>query len=68
MTATVNKQNLLSEEKLELAFNFYDKDKNGSISIDEIKEVLGVGKKIKEEVWMEVIKEVDADGNGEVSY
>jgi Ca2+-binding EF-hand superfamily protein len=39
---------LLSEEKLQSAFNIYDKDKNGSISIDEIKEVLGVGKKISE--------------------
>jgi len=46
VTATVNRSNLLSEEKLRSAFNIYDKDKNGSISIDEIKEVLGVGKKI----------------------
>jgi len=46
VTATVNRSNLLSEDKLRSAFNIYDKDKNGSISIDEIKEVLGVGKKI----------------------
>ena len=46
VTATVNRSNLFSEEKLRSAFNIYDKDKNGSISIDEIKEVLGVGKKI----------------------
>ena len=48
VTATVNRSNLLSEEKLLSAFNIYDKDKNGSISIEEIKEVLGVGKKISE--------------------
>jgi Ca2+-binding EF-hand superfamily protein len=42
---------LLSDEKLQQAFEFYDKDKSGSISIDEIKNVLGVGKQIDDAVW-----------------
>lgn len=51
VTATVNKSNLLQEDKLKSAFRYYDKDGSGSISIDEIRDVLGVGKMISEEVW-----------------
>lgn len=51
VTATVDKQKLLQEEKLKAAFSYYDADGSGSISTDEIKEVLGVGKQISEEVW-----------------
>jgi len=35
--ATVNKKKLISEEKLKTAFEFFDKDGSGSISLDEIK-------------------------------
>ena len=38
------------------------------ISTDEIKEVLGVGKSISEEVWIQILKEVDENGDGEVSF
>ena len=44
VTATVNKDNLLQDDKLRQAFKFYDKDDSGSISTDEIRDVLGVGK------------------------
>lgn len=46
VTATVNRENLMQEEKLKAAFQYYDKDDSGSISCDEIKSVLGVGKNI----------------------
>ena len=36
--------------------------------MDEIKKVLGVGKTISVEIWAEVVKEVDLNGDGEVSY
>ena len=42
LVATVNKKNLISDEKLTTAFKFFDKDGSGSISIDELKEVLGM--------------------------
>ena len=58
----------MTEDKLKLAFDFYDKDGGGSISYDEIKSVLGVGKTIDDEVWMQVVNEVDQDGNGVVDY
>lgn len=51
VTASVNKDNLLQEGKLKTAFDYYDKDGSGSISVEEIKDVLGVGKNISEQVW-----------------
>jgi calcium-dependent protein kinase len=45
----------------------YDKDGSGSISVDEIKDIIGVGKKIPPEIWNQVVQEVDANGDGEVS-
>jgi calcium-dependent protein kinase len=44
LVATVNKKSLVSDEKLRNAFEFFDKDGSGSISIDELKQVLGVKK------------------------
>lgn len=68
VTATVNRGQLLQEEKLRAAFSMYDKDNSGMISTDEIKEVLGVGKSITEDVWAQIVKEVDENGDGEVSF
>lgn len=39
--ATMNEKKNISEEKLVAAFKIFDKDDNGTISPDEIKEVLG---------------------------
>jgi calcium-dependent protein kinase len=35
--ATINREKLLSKEKLETAFKMFDKDDSGSISIQELK-------------------------------
>ena len=55
----MNRGALLQDDKLKQAFRFYDKDDSGSISIDEIKDVLGVGKSIQDSVWDQVVREVD---------
>ena len=68
VTATANRGNLLQEDKLKQAFAYYDKDNSGSISCDEIRGVLGVGQHISDEVWKQVVLEVDANGDGEVSF
>jgi len=34
----------------------------------EIKEVLGKGLKLKDEIWKKVITEVDLNGDGEISF
>ena len=42
LTATVNRAALLTEDKLKMAFNMFDKDGKG-ITLEEIKSILGVG-------------------------
>ena len=41
--ATMNEKNLLSNNKLQSAFKMFDKDGGGTISTDEIKQVLSFG-------------------------
>lgn len=68
IVATTDKKRLLTNEKLQVAFKVFDKDGGGSISSQEVKETLGVGKNIDEKVWNEIIKEVDPNGDGEISF
>ena len=51
-----------------MAFKFYDKDGSGSISVDEIKQAIGVGKKVNEEVWNQMVHEVDTNGDGAIDF
>ena len=46
----------------------FDKDGGGSISIDEIKQVLSYGQTLEEDVIQQIIKQVDENGDGEISY
>jgi Ca2+-binding EF-hand superfamily protein len=46
----------------------FDKDGGGSISIEEIKQVLSYGQKLDDEVVNAIIKQVDQNGDGEISY
>lgn len=67
--ATINKRSVLQEDRLRGAFNMFDKDGSGSISADEIKSILGVGKKVgNEAVFDEILREVDVNGDGEISF
>ncbi len=40
LVATINKEKLFTEEKLKQMFDLFDKDKGGSISADEVKDML----------------------------
>jgi calcium-dependent protein kinase len=66
--ATMNEKHLLSNNKLETAFKMFDKDGGGSISTDEIKQVLSFGQNLDESVINAIIKQVDENGDGEISY
>mgnify|MGYP002867224349 CR=1 FL=1 len=46
----------------------FDKDGGGSISVEEIKQVLSFGQNLDESVIETIIKQVDANGDGEISY
>ena len=68
VVATMNEKNLLSNNKLQTAFKMFDKDGGGSISTDEIKQVLSFGQNLDEAVVQQIIEQVDKNGDGEISY
>ena len=68
VVASMNEKNLLSNNKLQSAFKMFDKDGGGSISTDEIKQVLSFGQNLEESVVNDIIKQVDANGDGEISF
>ncbi len=51
-----------SEDVLKSAFDLFDKDNDGKITMDEIKEVLGSElSQIDDEVWKDLMNEVDSN-------
>jgi calcium-dependent protein kinase len=50
IVAAINKNQLYSKENLMKAFNQFDRDSSGTISVDEIKNVIGVDL-AEDEVW-----------------
>lgn len=62
--ATMNRNKLLSKERLEAAFRAFDTDGSGTISIAEIRLMLGQAKGLDDEVFRKMIQEVDTNGDG----
>ena len=46
----------------------FDKDGNGLLQIDELKEIFAGQKMVSDEVLKEIIKEVNINGDGFISY
>ncbi len=46
----------------------FDKDGGGTISKEELKNILSQGQLISEKVWIEVMSDFDKDGNGEIDF
>jgi len=57
-----------NKERLRAAFNLFDLDGNGQITVDEVKKVFSGSEEISDEACEEVIKEADEDGDGQVSF
>jgi calcium-dependent protein kinase len=65
LIAALNKEKLLSKERLEAAFKAFDIDGSGKISSSELREMLEMAES-PDEAWEQVIREVDQNGDGEV--
>jgi len=67
--ATINRQKLLSKERLEATFKMFDKDGSGYLEIDEIKAIFNPNgtQVIADSVWLDLIKEVDPNSDGKIS-
>lgn len=62
---SLNHSNIVNEQNLRLAFENFDMDKNGSLSREEIKQIL---RDAEEEYLDELIKIIDLDHNGIISF
>jgi calcium-dependent protein kinase len=68
LVAAADKELLLNMRNLKLAFNLMDADGNGSISRQELRNVFETSEKKDEELWIEVFKEVDVNGDGAITF
>ena len=68
VVAAMNEKQLCTNEKLTAAFKMFDKDGSGIISADEIREVLGFGGNLDAKAIDDIIKQVDENGDGEISF
>ena len=66
VTATIQRETLLSKSNLDQAFQAFDSDGSGTISAAELRGILGAEIAADESVWGELISEVDQNGDGEI--
>lgn len=55
-------------DNLKVAFQAFDLDKNGVITVDEIREILQDGQMADEETWKSMLKEADMNGDGVIDF
>ena len=72
LNCAINKDKILSNERLEVAFKAFDTDGSGKISVDEIMTIFTKGAKNNEaankDVFEKMLKEADDNGDGEISF
>jgi Ca2+-binding EF-hand superfamily protein len=69
LIASINKEKILTEKNLKMAFNVFDRDKSGGISQNELKYILGeYNVNAKEHLWKKMIQQIDLNQDGQISY
>ncbi|OMJ70581.1 hypothetical protein SteCoe_31417 [Stentor coeruleus] len=66
LKANIDTKKLLSDQNLKLAFSIFDTDGSGKISAEEIKKVFLCDQSSDENIWKEIIKSLDVNGDGEI--
>ena len=67
LTVNLQKEKLLNEDMLRKAFNLFDIDGNGYITIDELKETLNLN--LNNQIdWKDLVGEVDKDGDYQIDF
>lgn len=64
----MDKAKLLHKPRLEQAFKMFDKNGSGKVSFDELKQNLKGSQGFSDENFQDLIKEIDINGDGEMSY
>ena len=72
LTAAFQKQTLLQEDNLRRAFNIFDIDGDGQISMDELKGGFGACSGLEDsnqdQLWTEIMSQADSNGDGFICY
>ena len=81
LAANLKLNELLTNDKLQAAFNLFDIDQNGKITVEEIKSLLGGGGNtdnyvlstggqgdVHNDVWRSLMVEGDENNDGEISF
>ena len=65
LRAALNKNTAISEENLKHAFNMFDDNKDGRLSAEEVKTILGTN---NSEYITDIIQEIDKNNDGYISF
>ena len=70
VVAAMQQNTLTSQDKLQAAFRMFDKDGSGTITAEEIREVLQFGgtETLSQDALDHIIRQVDENGDGEISF
>ena len=66
--AGIDKNLLKNKKVLRFTFDFLDKNKNDEVSVEELKEVFGVVNQEDEKALINLMKSIDTDSNGHISF
>ena len=68
VAAAIDKEIVLNDNNLKDGFDFFDKNKNGLISIEDLQVVFKKYKGFSQEEFNSIISDVDADENNEIDF
>ncbi len=66
--AGIDKNLLKNKKSLKFTFDFLDKDRNGQISVDELKEVYGIVNADDEKAMVDLMNSIDKDQDRHISF
>ena len=69
MVSAFPEEKLLNLSNLRMAFDSFDRDGSGTISLKELKDTVVVkGSEDDREMWEQLVKQVDVSGDGELDF
>ena len=66
LKANIDTKKFLSKKNFDEAFQLFDKDGNGKISAEELKNILEGDNIVDSNAWSKIIQEFDINGDGEI--
>lgn len=68
VVATMSQKRMASKDRLLKAFQAFDLNQDGTISADELRNMLGGGLNYPEATWTQLIQQADSNGDGVIDF